>query len=167
MVRSYVYRLMMVVWMCSWVPMVQAEEYHDQAALSGITETKVIYDMRKANPQMMLVYLRIIEQEHDAFKKNNINAHERMIFIADAVKYITTKPSAEVEMEYGDLLPQIRQQITRLLELGVKMEVCSMATAAFGVDNATLVPGMTLVRSGFMSLIGWQQKGYQLVPIYN
>lgn len=165
--KSWIWGVVSVMAFMLPLQSVQAAKYNDAVALEGVQEVKVIYDMRKANPKAMLLYLQLLEDEHESFKAQNIKASERMIFIADAVKFITTQPSVEVDMEYGDILPLIHQQIEKLISLGFEMEVCAIATAVYGVDDATLVPGMKLVRSGFMSLIGWQQKGYTLVPIYN
>jgi hypothetical protein len=41
-----------------------------------------------------------------------------------------------------------------------------VATQVFGIDNNTLVPGLTLVGDGFISLIGYQAQGYHLVPVF-
>lgn len=57
--------------------------------------------------------------------------------------------------------------IKRRKSLGVDMEVCSAATAAYKIDNATILPEIKVVGSGFLSVTGWQAKGYQLVPVYN
>ncbi len=145
----------------------QASELNNQAALAGIQEIKVIYDVRKANPQLLLAYLKGIESNRNNLVLEGVKATQRIIFIADAVKYITSKPSDEVSLEHGDLLAKIAEQIKRLKSLGVEMEVCSAATAAYKIDNATILPEIKVVRSGFLSVMGWQAQGYQLVPVYN
>lgn len=147
---------------------VQAESLNNQASIAGATEMKVLYDMRKANPKLLLAYLRGVESNRVNLEKEGVtNIKQRIIFIADAVKYITTHPADDVVVEHGDVLPLIAEQIARLGNLGVEMEVCSAATAAFNVDNSTLLPGIQPVRSGFLSVMGWQKQGYQLVPVYN
>ncbi len=145
----------------------QATELNNQEALAGIKEIKVVYDIRKANPQLLLAYLKGIESNRNNLALEGVKATQRVVFIADAVKYITTKPSEEVSMEHGDLLPKIAEQIKRLKSLGVDMEVCSAATAAYKIDNATILQEIKVVRSGFLSVMGWQAQGYQLVPVYN
>jgi hypothetical protein len=34
------------------------------------------------------------------------------------------------------------------------------------IDDTTLLPGLTLVADGFISLIGYQTQGYKLVPLF-
>lgn len=144
-----------------------AEELNNKEAMQGITEMHVIYDIRKSNPNPMLTYLKAIESNRANLIKEGVEPHQRIIFISKAVKFITTKPSEEVDMEYAPVLEKIAVQIARLKELGVKMEACAAATAAYGVDNDTMLPGIKVVRSGFLSVMGWQAQGYQLVPVYD
>lgn len=148
-------------------PLVQASELNNKAALDGIQEIKVIYDVRKANPNLLLAYLKGIESNRKNLALEGVKSTQRIVFIADSVKYITSKPSDDVSIQHGDVLKKIAEQVKRLKSLGVEMEACSAATAAFKVDNDTILPGIQVVRSGFLSVMGWQAKGYQLVPIYN
>ncbi len=46
------------------------------------------------------------------------------------------------------------------------MESCSIATKLMGVDNVTFIPYVKPVGNTFVSLIGYQKKGYALIPIY-
>ena len=61
---------------------------------------------------------------------------------------------------------EIEANVEALAALGIKQEVCAVATRVFGVDNKTVIPGLTLVGDGFISLIGYQSQGYHLVPVY-
>ena len=61
---------------------------------------------------------------------------------------------------------EIESNVEALAALGVRQEVCAVATRVFGIGNKTLLPGLTLVGDGFISLIGYQSQGYHLVPVY-
>lgn len=145
---------------------VQAAELHNKAAMKGIKEMKVIYDMRKSDPNVMLAYLKGIEGNRKNLVLEGVKPVQRIIFISSAVQFITTEPSDEVLMNHGEALTKIAEVIKHLQSIGVEMEVCNAATAFFNIDNDTLLPGLVPVRSGFLSVMGWQQQGYQLVPVY-
>ena len=49
---------------------------------------------------------------------------------------------------------------------GVKLEICLFAAEVFGVDPASVLPEIKRVGNGWISLIGYQSKGYALVPAY-
>lgn len=74
--------------------------------------------------------------------------------------------SEEIEKAAGGVLPDIESNIAKLAAFGIKQEICAVATRVFGVDNTTLLPGLSLVGDGFISLIGYQAQGYHLVPVF-
>jgi len=89
-----------------------------------------------------------------------------LVFIGKTVLYLSSQPSNELELEYEDELASIQSSIQEFSKLGVRMEVCAVATKVFGVDNKSIPKQMNIVSDGFISLIGWQTQGYKLVPIF-
>jgi intracellular sulfur oxidation DsrE/DsrF family protein len=83
-----------------------------------------------------------------------------LVFLGKPVQYITTEPEDSIAAQQQEALDSMAATSKELQELGVRMEVCGSATKHFGVDNASLLPGMDAVGNGFISLIGWQTKGY-------
>lgn len=138
----------------------------NREATQGIETMRAVYDMRKSDPDEMLAYLRGIASNHENLLKEGVEPDLRMVFIAEAVKFITTEPEPEVEMDHYETLEEIAKAVDRLDELGVQMEVCSAATRAYGVDNDTVLDPIQPVRSGFIAVMGYQNQGYALVPVY-
>ncbi|MDO9636855.1 MAG: DsrE family protein, partial [Thiobacillus sp.] len=66
----------------------------------------------------------------------------------------------------GDALKAIAERVKELSQLGIRQEICAIATRVFNVPNETILPGLTLVGDGFISLIGWQTQGYKLIPLF-
>ncbi|WP_026333145.1 DsrE family protein [Thioalkalivibrio sp. ALM2T] len=143
-----------------------AEGLDNREATQGIETMRAVYDMRKSDPNVMLAYLRGIATNHENLIKEGVEPDLRMVFIAEAVKFITTDPEPEIAIDHGDTLEEIAKAIDRLDELGVKMEVCGAATRAYGVDNDKVLEPIQPVRSGFIAVMGYQNQGYALVPVY-
>ena len=89
-----------------------------------------------------------------------------LVFIGETVKYLSTKQDEAFEMENEEHLESIQNSIKRLANLGVRMEVCAVATKVFKIDNNTIPKEMDIIADGFISLIGWQTQDYKLVPIF-
>jgi len=89
-----------------------------------------------------------------------------LVFIGKTVQYLNNQPDDELELEYEKELTSIQKSIQQFSKLGVRMEVCAVATKVFGVDNKTIPKEMNVIADGFVSLIGWQTQGYKLVPIF-
>ena len=148
-------------------PTVAAENLHNRAAIDGLETVKAVYDVRKSNPNALDMYLKAIITNVENLEKESVQADLVMVFISHSVKFINTEPALETEADYGEALASIAQSIETLQELGVRMEACNGATRAFDVDNDTLLPGIEPVRSGFISLMGYQNNGYALIPVYD
>ena len=72
-----------------------------------------------------------------------------VVFIGKTVEYLTTQPTDELEMEYAEPLRSIAETAKALKALGVRMEVCAVATQVFGIDTVTILPSMNVVGDGF------------------
>ncbi|WP_051678465.1 DsrE family protein [Thiomicrospira pelophila] len=145
---------------------VQAAELNNNAALNGVDEVHVLYDVRKSNPKALLAYLGFIETNRKYLEEEGVKPNQRIVFISASLQFITTEPSDTVALEHEETLVKIAQQVERLKKMGVKMEACGTAAAFFNISVDTLLPGIKPVRSGFLSLMGWQAQGYQLIPVY-
>ena len=141
-------------------------EINDAAALAGLEVGKGVFLIDFTNPKKTAFYLDVIRGTHAGMLKQGVEPDFVLVFIGKTVAYLTTKPGDELEFEYQDELQSIASSVEALHQGGVRMEVCAVATRVFGIDNDTILPGMDMVGDGFISLIGWQNQGYKLVPIF-
>lgn len=145
---------------------IQANEINDSAALNGVKNTKSVFLIDFTNVKKTAFYLNIIEGTHKGLVSQGVKPNMVLVFIGETVKYLSTKQDEAFEMENEDSLTSIQTSIKKLASLGVRMEVCAVATKVFKVDNNTIPKEMNLVADGFISLIGWQTQGHKLVPIF-
>jgi intracellular sulfur oxidation DsrE/DsrF family protein len=143
-----------------------ARQIDDSAALAGVEATKSVFLIDFTNAKKTAFYLDVIRGTHAGLVRQGVTPNMVLVFIGQTVQYLTTEPTDELEMEFGDELASIALSAKALKEAGVRMEVCAVATDVFGVKNATVLPEMDVVGDGFISLIGWQTQGHKLVPIF-
>ncbi len=141
---------------------VWAEEYD---AMKGVNSVNAIFDMRDGNPQTAVIHLNLI---HDTFKdlvamkKNPVFV---VVFMASAVKLISNDHSG-FNAEEQKSLKEIADIISRMSKAGIRVEVCLFAVKVFGVEPASIQSEIERVGNGWISEIGYQSKGYSLVPVY-
>ena len=143
-----------------------AQEINDSVALNGIKTAKSVFLIDFTDIKTTAFYLKIIEGTYDGFVKQGVEPKMVLVFIGKTVKFLSTKQNEEFEMEYEDELISIQNSIKKFSTLGVRMEVCAVATKVFKVDNNTIPKQMDIIADGFISLIGWQTQGHKLVPIF-
>ena len=137
----------------------------DTAALSGVTAGRVVFDINTTLAGKLSLYLQVIRETHDDLKRQVVTPEMILDFRDKAVTLVTSDRQHQELTEYEDL-DRVATQIKELQSVGVRMEGCSIATRLYGVDNQTLLPGITPVGNTFVSLIGYQARGYALIPIY-
>ena len=139
---------------------------NDQAALADLKVGKSVFLVDIGDAKKLNFYLEVIQGTYKGMKDQGVEPDFVLVYIGPSVKYLSASPSAEVEEAVGGVLMEIESNVEALAALGVRQEVCAVATRVFGIDNKTIFPDMTLVGDGFISLIGYQAQGYHLVPVF-
>ena len=153
----------LVLWLLS-TPLL-AEKPNDAMALTGVTAGRVVFDINTTQAGKLSLYLQVIRETHADLQRQGVTPEMVLAFRGKAVTLVTTDRQHQELTEYEDL-DRVAEQIKELQGLGARMEGCSIATRLYGVDNQTLLPGITPVGNTFVSLIGYQARGYALIPIY-
>lgn len=138
----------------------------DSASLADLKVGKGVFLVDIGDAKKLNFYLEVIQGTYKGMKAQGVEPDFILVYIGPSVKYLSSAPSSETEQEAGGVLLEIESNVEALAELGIKQEVCAVATRVFGIDNKTIFPGMTLVGDGFISLIGYQAQGYHLVPVF-
>ena len=136
-------------------------------ALKGLKAVKAVFDVRISNPASAALQLKLI---HDTCKDKNIMAVTKnpsavVIFIGPSVKLISKKREG-FSSEEQKQLDEIARTVAEMSKDGIKIEICLFAAKVFGVDPASVLPGIKHVPNGWVSLIGYEAHGYSLVPAY-
>ena len=139
---------------------------NDRAALGDLKVGKGVFLVDIGDARKLNFYLEVIQGTYKGMKDQNVEPDFIVVYIGPSVKYLSNTPSDETEQEAGGILLEIEANIEALAELGIKQETCAVATRVFGVDNKAVFPDLTLVGDGFVSLIGYQAQGYNLVPVF-
>ena len=135
--------------------------------LKDLESVNAVLDFRMGNAKMAAVFL---EMTHATFKGKEIasvtNSPEFVIvFLGPSVKLISTSREG-VPAEDNETLNAIAEKISEMAKDGIKFEICLFAARMMNVDPTTVLKEIKQVENGMISLIGYQAKGYSLIPIY-
>ncbi len=147
-------------------PVPAAPAIDDHAALRGVKEGKGVFLIDFSEPRKTAFYLGLIRGTHAGLARQGAKPDLVIVYIGPTVRFLTRMPDEDLVIDHDASLQAIAGHVEALAALGVRQEVCSIATQAFKVDNANLLPDLSLVGDGFISLIGWQTQGYKLVPLF-
>ncbi len=166
--RINVCKLLPVLLLVLFSSAIQAEKMliNDAAALADLKTGKGVFLVDIGDAKKLNFYLEVIQGTYKGMKQQGVEPDFVLVYIGPSVKYLSTSPAAEVEKSAGGVLLEIESNVEALAELGVRQEICAVATRVFGIDDESVLPGLTLVGDGFISLIGYQAQGYHLVPVF-
>jgi len=139
-----------------------AEEYH---AMKGVDSANAIFDMRDGIPKSAAVHMQLILDTYKELGAMKKKPDFVVVFMASAVKLISSNRS-EFSSEDQKYLKEIADTISKMCAAGIRLEVCLFAVKYFGVEPASISSRIKQVGNGWISEIGYQGKGYRLVPVY-
>ena len=139
---------------------------NDAAALGDLKTGKGVFLVDIGDAKKLNFYLRVIHGTYKGMKEQGVDPEFVLVFIGPSVKYLSTSSSEGTELIADGILMEIESNVEALAALGVRQEICAVATRVFGIENNTILPDLTLVGDGFISLIGYQAQGYHLVPVF-
>ena len=136
-------------------------------ALQGVKSMDAVFDVRGKSPNALLLQMNLVHAMYkdQAARKAAPNFRFAVVFIGPAVKLVTTSRKGFSSAD-AKALDKLALTIKAMATDGIKLELCVFAAKLLKVDLSTILPEVEQVDNGWFSLIGYQQQGYALVPIY-
>ncbi|HET6272684.1 MAG TPA: DsrE family protein [Bacteroidota bacterium] len=139
-----------------------AQEY---AALKGVKSTKVVFDVRTGIPKVAALQLKLIRQTNKDLIAEKKAPVTNVVFIGQSVKLVSSSREGFAPEDLP-LLDEIAEAVRDLSRDGIGLEFCLFAAKIHKVEPASVLPEITKVENGYISIIGYQAQGYTLVPVY-
>lgn len=127
----------------------------DRVALKGLTQARAVFDVRLTELDKLLFNLGLVKETWEGLVAQGVTPTLIVTLRGPGVKLLTKDLASE------ELLALVHD----LQHKGVRIEICSVATRVFKVDNAQLVPEVTLVGNVLTSQVAWQNKHYALITL--
>lgn len=133
----------------------------DQAALSGLSEVKVGFDVTTGDAAALLKTLGVIDETRQSLIKQGVKPHFVVAFRGPATRLVQTDES-KIKPEERDQAVKIAEAVKALQKAdGVEsLEQCAVAIRLAGTKPENVIPGIKVVGNGWISLMAYQAKGY-------
>lgn len=133
-------------------------------AMQGVESADTVFDFRISDPSVALAHLGLIHKMTDDpnMEINGTRPDIILVFIGPSVK-LTSTDRSEFEQQKKETLDRLAQKIARMDSDGIKFEICMAAVRANNVDPDSILPEMEKVENGWISLVGYQNRGYAMI----
>jgi predicted peroxiredoxin len=138
----------------------------DKTALSGLKEGKAIFDIDLGDPKKLLTMLSVIGQTAESLVAQGVKPNFVLAFRGASSLYVSSDRRLIPLSDY-ETADHIAAEIKELGKKdGIRMEQCSVAAKMRKVDSRTIPGEVHFVGNSFISMIGYQARGYALIPIH-
>lgn len=137
----------------------------DRTALQGLSTGKAVFDIRIGDARQLLFALKVIEETATGLQRQQVTPDFILTFRGATVPLLRRTPDAATPQEQA-ILAEIHERLATFHSRQMPLEACNVAARLFKVEAADLDPALKLVGNSIVSLIGYQQQGYALIPMY-
>ncbi|MGA8033349.1 MAG: hypothetical protein WCB48_13250 [Casimicrobiaceae bacterium] len=141
-----------------------AQAADDKAALAGLKEVKVAFDLKEGDAKGLLNRLDIIDETRQSLIKQGVEPHFILAFRGPATKLVQTDVN-EIKPADRAIAVKVADKIKEMsASHGVDgFEQCAVAVREQGTSVEKVLPQVHVVGNGFISLMAYQAKGYAYI----
>ena len=145
-------------------PLLAAEAPDDKAALAGLKEAKIAFDVTTGDSKRLLNVLNTIDETRQSLMKQGVTPHIVLAFRGPATRLIQTDET-KIKPEDRDNAKKIAARMKELRKApGVEsFEQCSVAVRQQETKVENVLPEVKVVGNGWISLMGYQARGYAYI----
>lgn len=138
---------------------------NDRAALASLKETRAVFDITTSDPRKLKFYLGLIAESAASIEAQGVKPEFVLAFRGPATRYMSTD-HRQLDPEQAEAAAQISALLDKLGKTPhVHMEQCAVAAKVLKVETSTIHPSVTVVGNSWISLMGYQNRGYALIPV--
>lgn len=136
----------------------------NKAALAGLREMKMAFDVTDANPQALLLKLETIDLTRKQLIEAGVAPVIVVAFRGNASVYTQLDLAKVKEGDRADAL-RIRAKLRSLAKASgvASIEQCNVPLAARKIKPADVMQEVKVVGNGWISLAAYQQRGYSYI----
>jgi hypothetical protein len=138
---------------------------NDQAALMGMREARIAFDITEGHGKALLAKLEVIDETRQSLMQQGVTTHFVLTFRSGATRLVQTDMT-KIKPEDREYAPRVATKLREISKApGIEsLEQCSMAMRLTTVTPEYVLPEMKVVCNGWISLMAYQARGYAYIP---
>jgi intracellular sulfur oxidation DsrE/DsrF family protein len=136
-------------------------------ALQGVESIKAVFDCRTGDPGSLYSHLHLVYTTYkdQAVRSADESPQLAVVFMGRSVVPLS-RDREQYSAEEKEILQKMDDLLIKMDKAGITLEVCKVAVGSQNVDLDSIISEVDPVPNGWVSSIGYQTKGYSLVPVY-
>jgi intracellular sulfur oxidation DsrE/DsrF family protein len=137
----------------------------DIKALQGLKSVQLVCDVNVGDGQLLLRRMQLLDATYSQLVDAGFAPVVVVVFRGPASRFITRAETAYLPSSDKKYKLEMREWLEAFSDLNFVLEQCAIAARAQKIKSADFLPQVTLVENGYVSLVGYQNRGYALLPM--
>lgn len=133
-------------------------------SLKGLKTAKFVVDLNQGKGNVLKTRLSLIMETMDNIKEEGVKPVVVVAVRGPASRFMTVS-NGYIAPEDEAIKAEISALTDELAARGVKLEQCAVALRMLDISPSDVQSEFTVVKNGYVSLIGYQNQGYALLPM--
>jgi intracellular sulfur oxidation DsrE/DsrF family protein len=142
----------------------EAAQFDNARALAGIDRVGIYFDVNVGDSDRLALRMRLIEQTIDQVREAGIETDVVIGIRGGATPFMTRDDNYVLDDEVA-AKQVIQDYLKDFAAGGAVIEQCAIAAELKDIPPADFVDEVTFVANGYVSLVGYQARGYAVVPM--
>ena len=138
--------------------------YDNTRALKGLSTSNIYFDVSLNEAQKLAFRMDLVQRTIQQIQEAGLSVSVVIGFRGGASRFITRDDHYVLEDDLSSK-KKIQEWVKVFTAQGVMIEQCSIAAELYDIKPDDFLPEITIVKNGYVSLIGYQSQGYAVVPM--
>lgn len=136
----------------------------NKQALKGLSKVNIVCDITVGDPQRLITRMVFLDETYTQLLDAGVKPGIVMVFRGPASRFVT-RTDRYIKPAQRKYRLEMADWIAHFGRLGFVIEQCGIAAKSNGIDRKDFLPQVRLVANGYVSLVGYQSRGYALLPM--
>lgn len=146
------------------VPSVSGTNFDNSRSLKGLKQAQVYFDVSLKDDKLLVLRMELVDRTVKQMEEAGLDVNGVVGFRGGASRFITQNDHYVLEEEVSNKR-KIQDWVKRLSSKGIAVEQCAIAAEILDIPTKDFLPEVTVVGNAYISLVGYQAKGYSVVPM--
>ncbi len=133
-------------------------------ALANLSELKVYFDVKADSASKLEKRFQWIHDTYEQASQKGVKV-AIIIGVRSQASFFVTRGDDYIDEEDVLIKVKIDKWLKRFAAMEIPLEQCGISAKLFDIDVEEFLPEMTVVKNSYISIAGYQNKGYAYVPM--
>jgi intracellular sulfur oxidation DsrE/DsrF family protein len=132
---------------------------------SAAQEYRAVFDCSSSDPRYILSRMALTERTKTMIEARGDTALFAVTIHGGCIVAASKEYDLLVPEEEAVYIKKAQETLARLAKDKVDVVACAIALEGFGIDREDVVPFMRISENSYIDTIGYQNRGYALMPL--